>query len=130
MHKSTVDYRVPLGKEGKMNPRLEIVRLAYEDNACLWFRVPAKRHEAARAARIIGQYNEFDPAMVVRFLRALPVGSRFEIGREYSPVLYVHTPDWKAGTQEATILEAARVVGLRFIDEFDAVGIWHRLWWD
>jgi hypothetical protein len=114
-----------------MNPKLQIVKLAYQDHACLDFCVNVSRPEAAKAARIIGRYNEFRPDRVIRFLRSLPPRTRLLIGREQSPVLYVLWYGFLSDADKADLLEKARAAELR-ADEIDLPksNVRFRIWWD
>jgi len=114
-----------------MNPKLQIVKLAYHDHACLDFRVNVNRPEAARAARIIGRYNEFRPERVIRFLRSLPPRTRLLIGREHSPVLYVLAYGFLSDADKAELLKKAQTAELR-ADEIDLPksDVRFRIWWD
>lgn len=90
--------------EKKLSDLDRLVALAYGDcqepqKKCrlLQFRTePMSDLETAkRLIRLIGPYNEFDPDKVCAAIDK--IGSKvsaFEIGREYSPVIYVHLPCW------------------------------------
>lgn len=115
-----------------MNPKLQIVKLAYHDRACFDFRVNVNRVEAAKAARIIGPYGEFNPEKVIRFLRSLPPRTRLEIGREFSPVLYIYAKrGFLSNEEKADLLRKAQAAELR-ADEIDLPksNVRFRIWWD
>lgn len=59
---------------------------------------------------IIGTYNQFDPAKIKEILTKFRGEvSSYEIGREYSPVIYVHLPYWTNQREYADGKEQARI---------------------
>ena len=74
----------------------QFFHLAYQDNICLHFRVGGIDTDFAQdLVKIIGSYNQFDPARIKGILTTFRGKvSCYEIGREYSPVIYVHLPYW------------------------------------
>jgi hypothetical protein len=92
--------------------------------------------EAAKAlVELIGRYNGFDPARVKEAIDACPKECCFQIGREYSPVIYVGLPYGLDNLErlKETVLEA---FALAFPDETPPIEGYHsgsttlRFWWD
>ena len=74
----------------------QLFKLAYEDNLLLQFRTSRVDTDTAmELVDIIGRYNEFDPGKIKDVLKAFRGQvSGYEVGREYSPVIYVWLPYW------------------------------------
>jgi hypothetical protein len=74
----------------------QIFQLAYGKDLLLHFRTnPVDSDTAMELVDIIGGYNNFEPAKikdVIRAFRGKVTG--YEVGREYSPVIYVVLPYW------------------------------------
>jgi len=74
----------------------QLFQLAYGDDLLLHFRTnPVDTDTAMELVDIIGVYNNFDPNKVKDVMRAFRGQvSGYEVGREYSPVIYVWLPYW------------------------------------
>jgi len=74
----------------------QLFELAYKDDLMLHFRTnPVDTDTAMQLVDIIGGYNNFDPEKVKDVMRAFRGQvSGYEVGREYSPVIYVWLPYW------------------------------------
>lgn len=113
-----------------MKPKFWIVKIAYEYHACLHFQIRVNRPECLKAARLAGAYNDFSPTKLARFLRLLPIGTRLEFGRDFSPVLWVFIPNLDAQATLELVKNAARKVDLMPDEVAIKNGVWIRLWWD
>jgi len=80
----------------KKEKLVEMIKLTYEEDLALHLRTRRVKSETAeQLVEAIGPYNGFDPDKVkeiIRRFRGRVMG--WEIGREYSPVIYVHLPYW------------------------------------
>jgi len=132
-------------KEEKL---IELIKLVYEEDLALHLKTrPVGSETAAKLAEAIGPYNRFDPekvAEVIRRFRGRVEG--WEIGREYSPVIYVHIPYWthhREGSKETSgerinreereklkqeLIEAFKEAHADEVDEISPSIL--RFWWD
>lgn len=115
---------------------LEMVKLGYATESpdpncrarCLFFRAKFDTLAGAQAAvRAIGKYNNFDGEKIVTALESCDFediyGEWVEIGREYSPVLYI-----RSYGSEAEVMAAMRDAQADEV-EVDKRG-YVRAWWD
>jgi hypothetical protein len=74
----------------------QLFEFAFRDDLMLHFRTtPVDSDTAMELVDIIGLYNNFDPDKIKDVMRAFRGQvSGYEIGREYSPVIYVWLPYW------------------------------------
>jgi len=95
----------------KKEKLVELIKLTYEDDLALHLRTRRVESETAEElVEAIGGYNEFDPDKVkevIRRFRGRVEG--WEIGREYSPVIYVHLPYWTHHREGSTEISGERI---------------------
>jgi hypothetical protein len=135
----------PENKEGLR----QIFYLAYQKDLLLHFRTnPVDSDTAMELVDIIGGYNNFEPGKIKDAIRPFcGQVTGYEVGREYSPVIYVVLPYWthqredwerqEMGEQipqrEIEKLKAGLVAAFRFAlaDEVEEVSeSIIRFWWD
>jgi hypothetical protein len=93
----------------------QIFQLAYQKDLLLHFRTnPVDSDTAMELVDIIGGYNNFEPAKIKDVMRAFRGKvTGYEVGREYSPVIYVVLPYWTHQREYWEKLE----MGERILDE-------------
>lgn len=116
---------------------LEIVKLGYavddptDQNQVLIFRVGFDHAPgAAEALRAIGSYNAFEGRVVAAAIENLPLDPmhRIEVGREYSPVVYVGP--FYGSNAEADSERVMAAMRDAAADEVERRGGYVRAWWD
>ncbi len=115
----------------------DFVKLGYAGNISLDFKtttVPPRN--AKRLVSAIGGYNEFEPRKVNKAIDKIQdvVGS-IEVGREGSPVLYIHlSPNWQLEQNKERVKEAFKEAKADEVDEveglFGSKTNTIRVWWD
>lgn len=110
---------------------LGMIEHGYEEpTRCLQFRVDCGG-QAPEACRIIESYNAFDGEAVAEALEAIVeeygnILETIEVGREYSPVIYIHL-DSGAIVDQGPIMVALDALGA---DEVTYRDHTIRAWWD
>ncbi len=81
---------------GTMKRLKQIFRFAYHDDLLLHFRCNRVDTDTAmELVDVIGGYNNFNPDLVKEAMKCFQGRvMRYEIGREYSPVIYIWLPYW------------------------------------
>jgi hypothetical protein len=89
---------------------------------------------AAHLARLVGQYNRFEPELVCRAIGSCPRDWRFEIGRSGSPVLYVTIVEAPGSAPVQAQQRVRDLFAVAVPDEVTASSGLNprrvRLWWD
>lgn len=98
-------------------------------------RLPYQR--AQHVAHAIGQYNDYNPKAVGRAIVAIQAACEedilYEVGRELSPVLYVHVCSKESRDRAWTLLKDTNPDELHLENEYSHGGRYTatiRAWWD